>query len=73
MKVSLPKSDGTKKVLPPLPLIPEDFQDGDETKLAKIKQRTEPTDAASPTYDFKLVKLNGTEPLRAAYRRKSGL
>ena len=68
MKVSLPKSDSSRKMEPPLPLVSEETIEEDETKLAKWKLRTDPANAASPVYDFKMRKLSGGETLRQGIR-----
>jgi len=70
MKVSLPKNDGNfskKKEEPPLPLVDDDFVETDKLKLAKFKLRTDPRHA-DPTYDFHMVKINGSESLRHGIR-----
>ena len=70
MKVVLPKNDGGKKKFnpPPLPLVDEEVSVEDKTKACKFKLRTEPSQAASPTYDFNMLKLDGSESLRHSLR-----
>ena len=69
MKVALPKNNGgTQKQPPPLSLVPEEPSEEDETKLAKFKLRTEPTDADSPTYYFSMMKCDGSGNLRSGIR-----
>lgn len=72
MKVVLPKNDGasTKKRYeePPLPLQQEDTYETDKLKLARFKLRTDPGETTSPTYDFYILKINGSETLRHGIR-----
>jgi hypothetical protein len=71
MKVVLPKetkNGDKKKFLPPLPLVDDESPELDAHRSSKFKLRTEPTQDTSPTYDFHMVKLDGTESLRVALR-----
>jgi hypothetical protein len=55
-----------QKPKPPLPLEMEPPSEEDETKMARFKLRTTPTDVNSPTYLFMMRKLDGSEDLRQA-------
>ena len=72
MKVVLPKNDGSsnKKRYEEavLPLVDEDTYEEDKTKLAKFKLRTNPARADSSTYDFFMLKIDGSESVRKAIR-----
>ncbi len=54
----------TQKLQPPLPLVVNPPTDEDETKMTIFKLRTTPGQADSPTYTFKMRKLDGSEDLR---------
>jgi hypothetical protein len=72
MKVVLPKNNGfTKKKHceePVLPLEESEATETDKTKLVRFKLRTELGNAAGPTYDFHMAKINGSESVRKAIR-----
>lgn len=72
MKVALSKNDGAsfkkKREEPPLPLVQDEIKEVDKTKLARFKLRTDPAVDTSPTYDFYIIKINGSETLRHAIR-----
>lgn len=70
MKVVLPKETNgdKKKFLPPLPLATEEVPELEPHRSSKFKLRTNPGQNDSPTYDFHMVKLDGSESLRVALR-----
>jgi hypothetical protein len=55
-----------QKPKPPLPLEMELPSEEDETKMARFKLRTTPTNVDSPTYSFTMRKLDGSKDLRQA-------
>jgi hypothetical protein len=58
------KTNGTaQKHKPPLPLVITPPMEEDETKMTSFKLRTTPTQANSPTYTFKMQKLDGSKDL----------
>ena len=70
MKVVLPKETNgdKKKFLPPLPLATEEVPELEPHRSSKFKLRTNPGQNDSPTYDFHMVELDGSESLRTALR-----
>ena len=72
MKVSTPViGGGSKQEQPPLSLVPDENEDYVDTKSAHcsiFKLRTNPTDPASALYSFSLMKIDGTQSLRAHIR-----
>ena len=68
MKVSTPTTGSSKQEQPPLSLVPDENEDYVDTKSAHcsiFKLRTNPTDPASALYSFSLMKIDGTQSLRA--------
>jgi hypothetical protein len=64
MKTSSPNDGKQQKLEPPLPLKPEPAKKEDSTKMLKFRLFTDPTDNTSPTYDFHMTKIDGSESLR---------
>ena len=67
MKVSLPKTDGTKTV-PILSLVKEPDKYVSKEKLRSFELLSDPSTATSPKYKSTILVLDGTENLRTAIK-----